>query len=547
MGLTRFLLFLFIISTFSSGTLGKTNRNDRQSKKSKEKETISDTLSKNITMILEDLLKNYDKTERPSFRKGVPTDVKINILIRSMGPISEEDMNYSMDCYFRQYWRDERLSFTGLKNNTHHLKIDQLSLNVKMLEKIWKPDTYFHNGLSSYIHTITRPNKLLRISEHGDITYSMRLTIKAKCPMMLKSFPMDWQSCPLVLGSYAYTIDQVYYRWQHSSNAVAYEGKLKLSQFDIITTAYRSLNFSRNTDGGFSVLQVVIALQRHTGYFLIQIYLPCTLIVVLSWVGFWLNREATSDRVGLGITTVLTLSTIALDSRTDLPKVHYATALDWFIICSFGYCIATLLEFAGVHYFTKMGSGEVYSLVEFPHLADLQIIDEEEKELEGGWTDNALKQTVSVISGFPNSATVQSFVTNTSELSPFEDFHQILPPPPPPPRSLNLSTSQREVKSNGRGTSTMSQAQTQTETTTSCFKQFLYCLMSNQEYRKEKTKEATRMGSTNSTSKIDSVARILFPVSFCLYNAVYWYSYFRPHTPFDWKNHILKGNILEPK
>ena len=115
--------------------------------------------------------------------------------------------------------------------------------------------------------------------------------------------------------------------------------------------------------------------------------MPCTLIVVLSWVGFWLNREATSDRVGLGesrayvglggpnsgmlagITAVLTLSTIALDSRTDLPKarvtkynpvslcdpqVHYATALDWYIVCSFLYCMATLLEFAGVHYFTKV-------------------------------------------------------------------------------------------------------------------------------------------------------------------------------------------------
>lgn len=56
----------------------------------------------------------------------------------------------------------------------------------------------------------------------------------------------------------------------------------------------------------------------------------------------------------LGITTVLTLSTISLDSRTDLPKVHYATALDWFILMSFGYCIATLLQFAAVHYFTKV-------------------------------------------------------------------------------------------------------------------------------------------------------------------------------------------------
>ena len=79
-----------------------------------------------------------------------------------------------MDCYFRQYWRDKRLSFKGLKNNANNLVINQLSLNVAMLEKIWKPDTYFHNGLDSYLHAITRPNKLLRISENGDITYSIR-------------------------------------------------------------------------------------------------------------------------------------------------------------------------------------------------------------------------------------------------------------------------------------------------------------------------------------------------------------------------------------
>lgn len=185
----------------------------QQRKRRVKREDISAALSQNITMILEDLLKDYDKTERPSFKQGQATKVKINILIRSMGPISEEDMvnniyykdlrslmlfsavclqsqlisavflcihlfylfqNYSMDCYFRQYWRDERLGFTGPKKNTNKLSINQLSLNVKMLEKIWKPDTYFHNGLSSYLHTITRPNKLLRISEHGDITYSMR-------------------------------------------------------------------------------------------------------------------------------------------------------------------------------------------------------------------------------------------------------------------------------------------------------------------------------------------------------------------------------------
>ena len=47
-----------------------------------------------------------------------------------------------------------------------------------------------------------------------------------------------------------------------------------------------------------------------------------------------------------------------MDTRTDLPKVHYATALDWFVIMCFGFVIGTLLQFASVHYFTKIGSGE---------------------------------------------------------------------------------------------------------------------------------------------------------------------------------------------
>ena len=34
-----------------------------------------------------------------------------------------------------------------------------------------------------------------------------------------------------------------------------------------------------------------------------------------------ITREATSDRITLGVTAVLTLSAISLDSRSDLPKV----------------------------------------------------------------------------------------------------------------------------------------------------------------------------------------------------------------------------------
>ena len=48
------------------------------------------------------------------------------------------------------------------------------------------------------------------------------------------------------------------------------------------------------------MLRASFHLQRHMGNFMIQVYGPCVLLVVLSWVSFWLNREATSDRISLG-------------------------------------------------------------------------------------------------------------------------------------------------------------------------------------------------------------------------------------------------------
>ncbi|XP_046979079.1 gamma-aminobutyric acid receptor alpha-like [Vanessa cardui] len=485
----------------SSGVLFSSYLNDTNDKNNanlwKTKRSINDAVSKNITLVLENLLKNYENSQLPTHGKGYPTVVQTNILIRSMGPVSELDMDYSMDCYFRQYWRDTRLSFLG--------PIRSLSLSIKMLERIWRPDTYFYNGKHSYVHTITVPNKLLRISQHGDILYSMRLTIKAKCPMELRNFPMDRQSCPLILGSYAYSNQQLVYQWQNSQSVNFVPG-MTLSQFDLISFPYRNFTFTRR-EGDFSVLQVSFNLQRHTGYFLIQVYVPCILIVVLSWVSFWIHREATSDRVGLGITTVLTLSTISLDSRTDLPKVRYATALDWFLLMSFFYCIATLLEFAGVHYFTKVGSGEI-------------VIDDSEWEdliEEVGGDAFAARQLAVRRRSSVRSGTNFSFST-ANENHDETDLTQ------KPEQTAVRLTMERT---------------TQTEVRVPRWRQLLYCLAGDDQYRRQRQREAGNRGHINSVSHIDKAARVLFPASFALLNFFYWMIYALSNDTFAWSDNPI--------
>src|SRR6218665_2081418 len=61
-----------------------------------------------------------------------------------------------------------------------------------------------------------------------------------------------------------------------------------------------------------------------------------------------------------GVTTVLTMAFLGIDNRGDLPKVSYSTALDYFVGVCFGFVLATILQFAGVHFFTKRNSGETF-------------------------------------------------------------------------------------------------------------------------------------------------------------------------------------------
>ena len=53
--------------------------------------------------------------------------------------------------------------------------------------------SFSENRQRSYLHVLTTPNRLVRLSEDGGVLYSSRLTVKAKCQMDLHRFPLDVQ------------------------------------------------------------------------------------------------------------------------------------------------------------------------------------------------------------------------------------------------------------------------------------------------------------------------------------------------------------------
>ncbi|NWZ51177.1 GBRG4 protein, partial [Spizaetus tyrannus] len=292
------------------------------------------------TQILNSLLKNYDNKLRPDI--GIkPTYIDVDIYVNSIGPVSVIQMEYTIDIFFAQTWYDRRLRF----NST----LKALTLNTNMVSRIWIPDTFFRNSKRADSHWITTPNQLLRIWNDGKVLYTLRLTIEAECLLQLQNFPMDTHSCPLVFSSYGYPREEIVYRWRRYSIEVSDQRTWRLYQFDF-TGLRNTSEVLRTGAGEYMVMTVSFDLSRRMGYFAIQTYIPCILTVVLSWVSFWIKRDSTPARTSLGITTVLTMTTLSTISRKHLPRVSYITAMDLFVSVCFIFVFAALMEYATLNY-----------------------------------------------------------------------------------------------------------------------------------------------------------------------------------------------------
>ncbi|XP_024899287.1 gamma-aminobutyric acid receptor subunit gamma-3 [Pteropus alecto] len=296
-----------------------------------------------VTVILNKLLREYDKKLRPDIGMK-PTVIDVDIYVNSIGPVSSINMEYQIDVFFAQTWTDSRLRF----NSTMKL----LTLNSNMVGLIWVPDTIFRNSKTAEAHWVTTPNQLLRIWGDGKILYTLRLTINAECQLQLHNFPMDEHSCPLTFSSYGYPREEMVYRWRKSSVEAADQKSWRLYQFDFMGLRNTS-EIVTTSAGDYVVMTIYFELSRRMGYFTIQTYIPCILTVVLSWVSFWIKKDATPARTALGITTVLTMTTLSTIARTSLPRVSYVTAMDLFVTVCFLFVFAALMEYAALNYYSS--------------------------------------------------------------------------------------------------------------------------------------------------------------------------------------------------
>ncbi|GAA6099371.1 gamma-aminobutyric acid receptor subunit rho-1 [Tachysurus ichikawai] len=289
---------------------------------------------------------DHDFTMRPGFG-GPAVPVGVDVQVESLDTISEVDMDFTMTLYLRHYWKDERLSFSGKTNQS-------MTFDSRLVKKIWVPDMFFVHSKRSFIHDTTTDNVMLRVYPDGKVLYSVRVTVTAMCNMDLSHFPLDTQTCSLEIESYAYTDDDLMLYWKKGNDSLKTDDKISLSQFLIQEFHTTSKLAFYSSTGWYNRLYINFTLRRHIFFFLLQTYFPATLMVMLSWVSFWIDRRAVPARVPLGITTVLTMSTIITGVNASMPRVSYIKAVDIYLWVSFVFVFLSVIEYAAVNYLSTL-------------------------------------------------------------------------------------------------------------------------------------------------------------------------------------------------
>uniref|UniRef100_A0A914XXW0 Ig-like domain-containing protein n=1 Tax=Panagrolaimus superbus TaxID=310955 RepID=A0A914XXW0_9BILA len=191
-------------------------------------------------MTICELLEGYDPAVRPFgqnplMEKRGPVTIHTSLHIRSIGAVSEKNMEYVAQFRFQQEWFDERLRFT------HHSEFRNFDfINVARDQQLWIPE-----------------NRFLKIRSDGKVFYNRRLTLILACNMNL----------------YAYTTNDIIYKWDSDGIEVHPKANGALPNFVISSLSNATCDSVTNT-GTYSCLRVNITLSRVFSYFLLQLYIP---------------------------------------------------------------------------------------------------------------------------------------------------------------------------------------------------------------------------------------------------------------------------------
>jgi hypothetical protein len=278
---------------------------------------------------------------RPLAAEG-PTEVKVAIFVIDIDDVDNANQSFEANIYIELHWRDPLLAHDYPNEITRDLK------------DIWNPRILFINQQKIWL---TLP-EIVEIYPDGEVICLQRVWGVFSQPLELEDFPFDRQTLKIQLGSAGYSPQEVKLV-PDSDSWTGVSSQLVLADWNILEWKAEVAPFSPSLDEApFAGFYLTIEAKRKYGYFILKVILPLFLIVMMSWVVFWVDPQESGTQISVAITTMLTLIAYRFAVGSDLPKVSYLSRLDYFILGSTLLVFASLIEVVVTSIYAKIGEVE---------------------------------------------------------------------------------------------------------------------------------------------------------------------------------------------
>ncbi len=271
---------------------------------------------------------DYHSNERPD-PEGTPTVIRLGVLFADVTGIDDISQSLEGDFIVRRSWTDPRL--------------DGLAGCRFARSAVWFPITDVMNSSQLRKTRGEMAMDQVRIEEAGRVSYVQRFFGSIATYHQLDRFPFDSHRMRIRMTTLDYPSDQVRLELDTEFTAVADllnipDWTIKGLESEIVTGTVPEF------DATYSILHLDLLASRNSQYYVWKIMLPLMLIVLMSFVVFWISPDRFGPQIGLAATSMLTLIAFQFALTTMLPRLSYFTLMDELILGSTLLVFGSLVE-----------------------------------------------------------------------------------------------------------------------------------------------------------------------------------------------------------
>ena len=264
---------------------------------------------------------------RPLSADGEPTEIQAVGALLDVDKINSAEQNFTLNFYMVFAWSDPRLAHDSAGPVTHKLS------------DIWNPRLTIINTQRYWENTRDE----VEVSPEGRVTYRLHVFGDFSQALDLRDFPMDKHVFEVPVVAAGYRPDEIVFEPVPTIDSFIAD---RLSVADWKVDNMRGEARVIPLTDGLKLPAFVFSFEaeRRLHHYVIKAIIPLCLIVIMSWVVFWISPEHIPNQLSVAVTTVLTLIAyhIALSGR--LPDIPYLTHRDKFLFSATVLVFMALIE-----------------------------------------------------------------------------------------------------------------------------------------------------------------------------------------------------------